>query len=165
MIADSALYTAANLALMKDLKWLCRVPLTVASAKLLVCQLQKEDFVKSTLEGYRIAEHISNYGGVAQRWIVVESETRKCADLRQLEKRLASSDQAAQKKLQRLCNSKFACADDAIKAATALAQQLKYHRLTDIMTVEVGLDKTKKAATPRNQSGNIVYQIQATERA
>lgn len=61
---------------MQDLKWLCRVPLTVASAKLLVSQLTQEQFVKSELAGYRIAAHVSNYGGVAQRWLVVESEAR-----------------------------------------------------------------------------------------
>jgi len=62
MIADSALYSAANLALMKDLKWLCRVPLTVAQAKLLVSQLTEEQFFKSELEGYRLATHTSRLG-------------------------------------------------------------------------------------------------------
>ncbi|MEW5859669.1 MAG: IS1634 family transposase [Cyanobacteriota bacterium] len=161
MIADSALYTAANLALMKNLKWLCRVPLTVAQAKQLISQLREEDFVKSTLDGYQIAQHLSNYGGVAQRWIVVESETRKQADLRQLERRLVKAEQTAHKKLQQLYKAKFACAEDAIKAASELSQQLKYHCLSDIITVEADLDKTKKSK--RGQpSENSFYQIQAS---
>lgn len=161
MIADSALYTAANLALIKDLKWLCRVPMTVGEAKRLVSQLRQEDFVKSSLEGYRIAQHLSDYGGVAQRWIVVESETRKQSDLRQLERRLAKAEQTADQKLQQLCKAKFACGEDAIKAASELSQQLKYHCLSDIITVEADLDKTQKSK--RGQpSGNSFSQIQAS---
>lgn len=117
VIADSALSSADNVTLLKDIKWLCRVPLTVAEAKKLVSQLTKEDFVKSELSGYWIAAHTSNYGGVAQRWLVVESETRKKADLRQLEQRLSKSEKEASKKLQRLCAQKFACPQDAIDAA------------------------------------------------
>lgn len=68
MIADSALYSADNLALMKELKWLCRVPLTIAYAKQLVSQLGAEEFINSEIAGYRIAVRSSNYGGVEQRW-------------------------------------------------------------------------------------------------
>jgi len=161
-IADSALYSAPNLALMKDLKWLSRVPLTVAEAKKLVSQLTKEDFVKSELEGYWIAAHTSNYGGVAQRWLVVESETRKGADLRQLEQRLFKSEKEASKKLQRLCAQNFACPQDAIDAAESEAQQLKYHCLTDIQAGEFFPDQRKKASIKANQTLNISYRIQTT---
>jgi transposase len=162
MIADSALYSAANLALMKNLKWLCRVPLTVAEAKLLVSQLTTEQFVLSGLEGYRIAAHTSNYGGVAQRWLVVESEARKKADLRQLEQRLSNSEKEAHKKLQRLCETKFACESDAITAVEKFAKQLKYHCLTDLLAVEALPDKTKQTFIQAGQSLDISYRIQAT---
>ncbi len=46
MVADSALYTAPNLALMETLKWLSRVPLTVKQAKLLISQLTDKDFMQ-----------------------------------------------------------------------------------------------------------------------
>lgn len=162
MIADSALYSAANLVLMKELKWLCRVPLTVAEAKKLVSQLTQEDFVKSELEGYWIAAHSSNYGGVAQRWLVVESETRKCADLRQLEQRLSKSEKEASKRLQRLCAQDFACPQDALDAAESEAQQLKYHCLTNIQAMELLSDKKKKASIKASQTLNTSYRIQAT---
>jgi len=42
----------------------------------------------SVISGYRIAPCCSEYGGVRQRWLVVESQARKDADLKQLEKRL-----------------------------------------------------------------------------
>ena len=107
MVADSALYSEANLVLMKELKWLCRVPVTVKQAKELVYQLSEEEFVKSGLSGYRIAERTSNYGGVAQRWLVVESEVRRQADLRHLEKSLDKSEKEANKKLTKLSRQKF----------------------------------------------------------
>lgn len=103
MVADSALYSAPNLEQMQELKWLCRVPLTVKQAKQLVSQLTEKKFVKSAATGYRIAERTSNYGGIAQRWLVVESEARKKADLRKLEQRLNKSEQEANKKLRQLC--------------------------------------------------------------
>lgn len=161
VIADSALSSADNVTLLKDIKWLCRVPLTVAEAKKLVSQLTKEDFVKSELSGYWIAAHTSNYGGVAQRWLVVESETRKKADLRQLEQRLSKSEKEASKKLQRLCAQKFACPQDAIDAAKSWSQQLKYHCLTDIQAVELLPDQSKQASVKASQTLNISYRIQA----
>jgi transposase len=54
MVADSALYSAPNLEQMKELKWLCRVPLTVKQAKELVSQLTEKELVKSGLKGYRL---------------------------------------------------------------------------------------------------------------
>jgi transposase len=36
MVADSALYTAANIQLLSEIKWLSRVPLSLAEAKRLV---------------------------------------------------------------------------------------------------------------------------------
>jgi transposase len=68
MVADSALYTASNLALMVNLKWLTRVPLTVKQAKLLVSQLTEKDFVPSQIKGYRWSLHKSNYAGIEQRF-------------------------------------------------------------------------------------------------
>jgi transposase len=51
--------------------------------------------------------------------------------------------------------------EDAIKAASELSQQLKYYCLSDIITIEADLDKTKKSK--RGQpSGNSFYQIQAS---
>jgi transposase len=55
MVADSALYSADNLKLLQGLRWISRVPLTVAEAKRLVNQLKPEEFISTQLPGYRIA--------------------------------------------------------------------------------------------------------------
>ena len=44
-VADSALYTANNLEIIKNLKWLSRVPLGVKQAKNLISQLTEAEFV------------------------------------------------------------------------------------------------------------------------
>ncbi len=162
MVADSALYSAPNLEQMKELKWLCRVPLTVKQAKELVSQLTEKELVESGLKGYRLVKQTSNYGGIAQRWLVVESQVRRQADLQKLEQRLGKAEQEAHKKLQRLCTQKFTCPQVAISAAQSWANKLKYHRITEIQAVELLSDPTKKASIKAEQIGNITYQIQAT---
>ncbi|MBD1831100.1 hypothetical protein H6F61_00010 [Cyanobacteria bacterium FACHB-472] len=46
-------------------------------------------FVASCLAGYRIARSESEYGGVKQRWLTIESEKRKASDLEQLTEQVA----------------------------------------------------------------------------
>jgi hypothetical protein len=37
----------------------------------------------SSLKGYRVAERHNHYGGVEQRWLIVESQQRKQADIQE----------------------------------------------------------------------------------
>ena len=82
MIADSALYSAKNLILIKDLKWISRVPLSIKKAKDLIKTLKTEDLKESGSKGYRHWESKVTYGGIEQRWMIVESEERKKSDLK-----------------------------------------------------------------------------------
>ena len=66
---------------MATLKWLSRVPLTVKQAKELVNQREASSFTESTITGYRWSQHQSQYGGIEQRWLVVESKERQESDL------------------------------------------------------------------------------------
>ncbi|MBW4546266.1 MAG: IS1634 family transposase [Symplocastrum torsivum CPER-KK1] len=162
MVADSALYTAPNIEQMASLRWLCRVPLTLSQAKQLIEQLNSKDFVESTIAGYRWAAHTSNYGGVRQRWLVVESESRRISDLRQLEKNITKAHQEAKKKLRELAAQEFACQPDALAAASRLSKQLKYHNLTQIQIVSVLCESESEANSfSRAESSQQVYKIQA----
>jgi transposase len=158
MVADSALYSAPNLEQMKELKWLCRVPLTVKQAQLLVSQITEKEFVKSAATGYCVAEKTSNYGGIEQRWLVVESKVRRESDLNRLEKNLEKAEKIAAKKLQKLCNQKFENPQSAITSAAQLAKQLKYHKLTNIKVVELQPAPPKKASV---KAGKFTYKVQA----
>lgn len=158
MVADSALYSAPNLEQMKELKWLCRVPLTVKIAQLLVSHLTEKEFEKSAATGYCVAEKTSNYGGIEQRWLVVESKVRRQSDLERLEKNMEKAEKIAQKKLQKLSNQKFDNPPSAITSAAQLAKQLKYHNLTNIKVVELQPGSPKKASV---KAGKITYKVQA----
>ncbi|NDJ21399.1 IS1634 family transposase, partial [Nostoc sp. B(2019)] len=59
-IADSALFSENNLQALTSLKWITRVPLTIAQAQRLVNELSSEEFANCNLKGYRIAERESN---------------------------------------------------------------------------------------------------------
>ena len=51
------------------------------------------------MTGYPWSEHKSNYGGVVQRWLVVESCFRGEYDRRKLQKNLKKAEVEGQKKL------------------------------------------------------------------
>ncbi|MEG3982468.1 MULTISPECIES: IS1634 family transposase [unclassified Microcoleus] len=131
-VADSALYTAKNLEIIKNLKWLSRVPLGIKQAKNLIIQLTEAEFLESKIPGYRWSQQYSNYAGIPQRWLVVESSVRPQADLRRIEKEIQKLEQEARQKLRQLSLQKFACEPDAIEAAIQLSSKFKYHKLTHI---------------------------------
>lgn len=160
MVADSALYTAPNLVQIENLKWLCRVPLTLKQAKQLVGHLTEKDLVQSQIKGYRWSQDKSKYGGIEQRWLVVESEARRQSDLRKFAKNLEKSEKGANKKLRELCSVKFNCQPDAQAAANNLSRKLKSHSLVDIQIIELLPESAKKASETANV-GVITYQIKA----
>ncbi len=162
MVADSALYSAPNLALMTNLKWLCRVPLTIKEAKDLVSTNSEEQLVNSEIEGYKLAVHKSHYGGIEQRWLVVESQSRREADQDKLQQKLSKSEKEAQKKLKQLCTEKFTCPLAAVEVAQRFGQKLKYHNIADIQVVEFLTESTQSQAIEGATPGKISYRIQAT---
>ena len=116
----------------------------------------------SKLSGYATAESISEYGGVKQRWILVESQARRKSDIKQLEKKLAQIQQNCHQQLQILAGQDFACIADAVAAAEKLSSQMKWHQLSDIETIEkphyATRGKPKAGAIPSRMS----YRIRAT---
>lgn len=135
-VADSALYSADNITQMDPLEWVSRVPLTVGEANELLDLIDESAFVPSEAEGYRIAQVCSQYGGIRQRWLVVESAQRKASDLQQLDKRLAKAAGQARRQVEALMRQSFACAADAQQAAAQLDAQLKQHHLTNVSIAE-----------------------------
>ncbi len=133
-IADSALYSADNLKAMTGLQWLTRVPLSIKEASSLVDSTVA--LIPSVIKGYTFAESSSEYGGVSQRWILIESEQRRKSDLKQLTKKLEQYQQNAAQDLQHLSTQEFACAADAMSAAQNLSTKMTWHQLCDLQTTE-----------------------------
>ncbi|MBD2181897.1 IS1634 family transposase [Planktothrix sp. FACHB-1355] len=155
IVADCALYTESNLKLMLDLRWLCRVPLSIKTAQSLISTLPESELIASNLEGYRFVEKTVTYAGIEQRWLVVESESRKESDLRKLFQKIGKAESKVLNELKQLATEKFACEADAVKALAKLSKTFKYHQIEDSKVTEITANKPDK---PPIKS----YQISAT---
>jgi transposase len=165
MVADGALYNAKNINLLSSVRWLSRVPMTVGLAKELVSTLLSKDFVSSSLPGYYYSVVKSNYGGVEQRWLVVESVERKKSDLRQLEKRISRLKISSLDKLKKLLNSKFDSHQEAAKAVDNLNKQLKYHQIDNIEYLEKEVNSKKEQTTFYQVNASLSENISAIKKA
>ncbi|BAZ85052.1 IS1634 family transposase [Dolichospermum compactum] len=155
IVADCALYTESNLKMMSDLRWLCRVPLSIKAAKSLISTIPESEFIDSTIPGYKLASKTENYAGIEQRWLVVQSQERRESDLRKLRQKITKAESKAVKDLKKLSQERFACEADAIKALSKLSKQFKYHQINEILVTQIKF-KTK------DSSEEISYQISAT---
>ncbi len=74
-ISDAGIYSADNIQEdLKTIEWITRVPETIGDAKKWLEEVQFIDLQDSILfEGYRYSALCSTYGGVPQRWFVIES--------------------------------------------------------------------------------------------
>lgn len=155
MVADSALYTESNLKMMSDLQWLCRVPLSIKTAKSLISTIPESEFIDSTIPGYKLGSKTENYAGIEQRWLVVQSQERRESDLRKLTQKITKAESKAVLDLKKLSQERFACEADAIKALSKLSTQFKYHQINE--------SKVTPAKSNKKDSLNeISYQISAT---
>ncbi len=139
-----------------EIKWLCRVPLSLKSAQLLVSTLPETSFIESELKGYSFVAHKSDYGGIEQRWLIVQSQERREVDLRKLSQKILKAEEKARSELKKLAAEKFACEADALQALSKLSQQFKYHQI-EKSEVTVITPKSQASETP-----SFVYQVSAT---
>ena len=138
---------------MGGMQWLTRVPATIKETRTIregIC-----DWKESSMEGYRIANAKSNYGGIEQRWIIVESEKRKQSDIEQTKKKINNKAKQAQKELQQLSQQVFACEADAREAARRLEQPWRYHQLGKVNVKKQ--PKKGKRGRPKKETAETEY--------
>ena len=148
MVADSALYSENNLKLMVNMNWISRVTLSIKKAKNLVKAPISKELKPSDIKGYSYQEEKVSYGGIEQRWLLIESTDRKKADLKKLTKKIAEELMKTNKQLVKLEKEDFCSKSLAELKIKDLAAKLKYHQISDIEITE----KLNKAQT-------VVYQI------
>lgn len=151
-VADSALYTAENLSALRGIKWITRVPLSIKEAQNKILDIAEDEWEVSPLKGYKIAERASKYGEIKQRWVVIESEARKTASIKQIEKTIEKHETNAKASVRKLFRQEFACQADAEVAIKMLSESWKYHRIAQIECREKPVNKASKSKT-------IAYQI------
>ena len=135
LVADSALYSEDNLALLQDtpIKWITRVPATLNEVKVALAQADPEQMIPLKA-GYRGQTLTSTYGGVPQRWLLIESQPRRPQAQRTLNKRWLTHSETEVKAFQKLCRREFACEADARQALETFEQRLSY---TQVQTATV----------------------------
>jgi transposase len=163
-VADSALYSAQNLATLGNLRWVCRVPRTLGEAGRVLAETPRAAFVESDLhEGYRIAQTQSYYAGVVHRWLIVHSEELRKAASERLERHLSLREKELGRQLSRLSHKTFACRADAFQAAEAFAAEHleNHHRLDDPQIVRVARYAKRGRPAKGAQPEEIRYGIKA----
>lgn len=160
LVADSALYSLQNINNLGEISWLSRVPLSIKAAKELVTSISSSELLKSELDGYSWCVKESNHGGIAQRWLVVESAARQKSDLEKLKKNINKEYREKTQKLKEICRSKYehqSCLNQALKS---LEKSLKYHRISEIEIKE--LTSKPSIYTETSTPEIIQYQLSAT---
>lgn len=112
--------------------------------------IDSSSWIRSRIQGYKYQEVKKTYGGILQRWLVIESQKRRESDLKHLEKKIKNEEVAVQKKLRELTSQKFACIPDAQKAPKQFFPKCLYHQLTGINIKQI----------EDNKSGDYCYQVQ-----
>ena len=135
MIADSALYSAKNLILIKELKWISRVPLSIKKAKYLVKIVTSKNLKDSGSKGYRYLEEKVIYGGIEQRWMVVESEERKKSDLNKIINRIEKESTQANREITKIIKQEFEQVSLVTERIEEIKKSLKYHQLIEIEAI------------------------------
>jgi transposase len=161
-VADSALYSQENLQQLVGVQWLTRVPLSLKAASELVNQLPGTALEPTELEGYQIATVCSDYGGIKQRWFVVESRERKQSDLKQLDKTLAKATAHWQSQLRQLCAQEFACQADALAALKKFEHNLPWHQLHNTGVKQTLHYQKPGKPKPDTPPSRITFQPQAS---
>ena len=100
------------------------------SAHKLVQEIDGEHLNRSQMKGYSYQEISKTYGGIEQRWLVVESQQRRESDLKSLEKKIQKERVEVDKKLRSLKSENFA--SDAETATRKLLKKFLYHEFKEI---------------------------------
>jgi transposase len=132
-VMDSAGYSEKSLKTLQGMKWLMRVPETLAEAKRLVKETDRSEMTELTA-GYLGKEIKSEYAGVTQRWLIVFSQAAYDREIKTLAKAQAREQEAAEKQWRKVCQPVFNCQEDAEAACKQFNQRWKYHQASGEVT-------------------------------
>lgn len=126
-IADSALYSHTNLQRLSQVYWLTRVPATLKAVKELYAQVSPADMWDGPEPGYRFLPLCSQYGGVAQRWVLVFSQVAYASQMKTLKRQIVQEKERATQALTRLTNTEFESPDKAMQALEQTQKSWRFH--------------------------------------
>lgn len=136
LVADSAFYTQKTLETMGNSKWISRVPQTIQEASDAISQADSQKMTKID-EEYRYQSLKSDYAGIDQRWLLIESLPAKARAKKSLNNKMSKATGQELKAWEQLMNQKFACRPDAQVALDRLIKTLKFTLIESYEVVEV----------------------------
>jgi transposase len=163
-VGDSAIYEkcvleAKNSVDTSAMHWLSRVPATLKEAKSLL-KLSDKDITWTLLDkGYKISSFSSEYGEVAQRWLLVFSQQAYLREIATLERTVQKEYDEMHKKCTQMGRIVFNCISDAQREITLFGKKLAYHSLVASVEPMTGYATPGK---PKNGSEPVIigYKIQ-----
>lgn len=132
-VADCALYSEENLEKLAQtqMKWITRVPATLKEAQVALRQADPQS-MKPLKEGYRYQRLTSCYGGVEQRWVLIDSEHRQRQAQRTINKQWLKQSTQEANAFKKLCRTSFACLADAQQALDQFERALQTTDLREV---------------------------------
>jgi len=126
VVADCALYSADHIKALQDrgTRFITRVPETIKEAQRVLSETDF-DAMEPLVEEYRYGEVDSEYGSVAQRWLVIHSRAAQERARKSVNKQFSRQGEQEAKALQKLMRQVFSCRADALQALAQFESRLK----------------------------------------
>ncbi len=159
LVADSALYTEKNLQDLGNNKWITRVPEVLKEAKNVIQDASPEAMIVHD-ENYHYQNFCSVYGGVQQRWILIESELARKRSLKTVNRRTAKGSEQERKAFASLCRQSFACIPDARQALVDFKKQLEFTMIEQVEIISV--PRYMKTGRPKKEQQPDHWEYQIT---
>jgi len=129
-------------------KWISRVKESYKEAKSLLHSVDEDQFKETDLDGYKIYGVDSNWGGIQQRWVLVESEKAYKRERRSLGDAISAEHERVEKDIWHLGNQEFESKKCACREAKKVVEQWKFHSvkedLDDPKSMEFDITRKKK---------------------
>ncbi|WP_445496059.1 IS1634-like element ISPlu4 family transposase [Photorhabdus sp. SF281] len=163
-VADAALYTEAAIASLHQQKqrFITRVPLTIKEAKQSLLNVTAEQFSPIS-EGYSGCWVTSSYGGVPQRWLLVNSTAAEKRENQTFRKNTLRETENESKQFDKLGKKSFACREDALQALHDFESQCQFIGIASpeiqAITVYAGRGKPGKHQHPKSVHYQLAGQV------
>jgi transposase len=126
LVKDGAGYSEQALKAHEEasLKWVMRVPATLAEAKSLL-ETTELKTLQALTEGYCYLSVTRSYGGIEQRWLIIHSQAAQARVRKSVGKQVLKATEQEHKAFAKLCRRAFACEQDARAALETFQNELK----------------------------------------
>ena len=137
VVADAALFSAEHLRELDEsgTRFITRVPETLSEAKQVLASADPTAMTELA-EGYQGVVYRSEYGGTAQRWLVVHSDAAEARALKSVPRKLSKQHEAEQKAWRKLAARTYSCRADASAALSEFERALMASRMEEAQVLE-----------------------------